>query len=315
MIAYGSIWGILFPVFLLIGLGFVLRQTRVIAPEADRSLVRSVLYVFYPCLIFQNILGNEALRSGETFFLAPLLGFVAVGLGFLVAWPIARILFPGEKVRQRTFIFCLGIFNYGYLPIPLMQALFPPDAVGVLLVFNVGVEMALWTVGIFILSGTGLREGWRKILNPPLLAMIAAMTLNVTAGPAVVPEFLRQLISWLAACSIPLGLLVSGCLLADFYPEIRLREGVRTLAGACLGRLCLIPMLFLGMVWLLPLNADLSAVLVVQAAMPAGVFPMVITRMYQGDTKTALLIVVGTTVASLFLIPLWLGWGMLLLGG
>lgn len=314
MITYGTVWGILFPVFLLIGLGFFLRRTEILTPEADRSLVRAVIFVFYPCLIFQNILGNQALLSGETFFLAPVLGFGAVVLGFLVAWPIALVLFPGSKVRQRTFIFCLGIFNYGYLPIPLMQGLFHPDSVGVLLVFNVGVEMALWTVGIFILAGGGLKGAWRKLINPPLIAMVTAMVWNFTVGPEWFPLFLSTLIGWLAACSIPLGLLVSGCMIADFYREIRFRDGLRTLGGACLGRLLIIPALFLAMVVVLPLNHDLSTVLVVQAAMPAGVFPMVITRMYQGDTKTAILIVVGTTAASLFLIPLWLTWGMRLLG-
>ena len=309
----GTYWttlGAVVPVFLIVGVGFALRRAGWFAPEADRSVLQLVLKVFYPCFIFHNILGNPALLSGGNIVVAPLMGMVAVGIGFLLAWPVAVLVFPGQRTRQRTVIFCLGIFNFGYMAIPLMQQFFGDPAVGVLLVFNVGVELTMWTVGIFILTGSGLRGAWRKIFNPPVLAMAAAMVLNLAGLAEAFPEFLRTFVRMLGACAIPLGLLVSGCMVADFHRSLRLREGAKILLAAFSVRLFLAPLAFLGLVLYGPLSLEIKQVLVVQAAMPAGIFPLVITRIYQGDTRSAITIVLGTTLGSIFLIPFWLALGI-----
>ena len=65
---------------------------------------------------------------------------------------------------------------------------------------------------------------------------------------------------------------------------------------------------------MLPFSTEIKRVLVVQAAMPAGVFPIVLARMYGGDPATAVRIVAGTTLLSLVTIPLWIRWGMAWLG-
>jgi hypothetical protein len=55
-------------------------------------------------------------------------------------------------------------------------------------------------------------------------------------------------------------------------------------------------------------------VLVVQAAMPAGVMPIIIARHYGGQPLTAVQIVLGTTVLALLTIPLWLKAGLAWVG-
>ena len=57
-------------------------------------------------------------------------------------------------------------------------ALFDKDVVGVLLVHNVGVEAAVWTVGVAILSGESLRRGLKKLLQPMTVALFVALALN-----------------------------------------------------------------------------------------------------------------------------------------
>ncbi|MCH8475650.1 MAG: AEC family transporter [Opitutales bacterium] len=307
---YLTTLGAVLPVFLIVALGFSLRKGGWFTAEADRTVLQLVLKVFYPCFIFRNILGNEALLGGTNFVVAPLMGVVAVGIGFLLAWPLALLFFPGQRTRQRTLIFCLGIFNFGYLAIPLMDRFFGEGNVGVLLVFNVGVELTMWTVGIFILSGTGMKGAWKKLLNPPVIAMALAMSINLLGWAEAVPEFVQTFTRMVGACAIPMGLLVSGCMVADFHRSMRVREGLRTLTAALLVRLGLAPLAFLGLALFLPLSLEIKQVLVIQAAMPAGIFPLVITRIYQGDTSIAVTVVIGTTFFSLFLIPLWISIGM-----
>jgi predicted permease len=54
--------------------------------------------------------------------------------------------------------------------------------------------------------------------------------------------------------------------------------------------------------------------MIVQAAMPAGVMPLVIAQHYGGRPLTAVQIVIGTTALGIFLIPLWLRLGLVWIG-
>ena len=60
----------------------------------------------------------------------------------------------------------------------------------------------------------------------------------------------------------------------------------------------------------LPASVELKRVIVLQAAMPAAVFPIVMSRHYGGHPPTALRVVIGTSLLSLLTIPLWLRLGM-----
>jgi predicted permease len=50
-------------------------------------------------------------------------------------------------------------------------------------------------------------------------------------------------------------------------------------------------------------------VLLIQAAMPAATFPIVMTRLYEQDVQTAWVVVVATSLLSLLTIPVWMIFG------
>jgi predicted permease len=54
--------------------------------------------------------------------------------------------------------------------------------------------------------------------------------------------------------------------------------------------------------------------MLLQAAMPSAVFPILLARHYGGDPPTAMRVVIGTSVAGLLTIPLWVRFGMRFLG-
>jgi predicted permease len=63
----------------------------------------------------------------------------------------------------------------------------------------------------------------------------------------------------------------------------------------------------------LPLPTELKCVIAVQAAMPCGVFPIVLARHFDGSPEVALKVVLGTTIISFLTIPLWIAFGIKLL--
>ncbi len=311
--SYSDLLSAVTPVMLLILIGMGVRRFKLFEPAAERSATNLVVYLFYPCLIFKAILRNEALRDPGNILGAPVLGFVTIALGMAVCLRLAPFFRIDGDVRRRTFAFTTGIYNYGYIPMPLVLMLWDEQTFGVLLAFNTGIEAAIWTVGILLLTGQFNRDWYRRLANPLFLSMAVALPLNLTGASAYLPRFFYTTLDMMAACSIPLALVLIGVTLFDLVKQIPWTKSPQVPLGACVLRLGLLPALFVCAAVLLPCSVELKRVLIVQAAMPCGIFPIVLTRHYSGDTPTALQTVIGTTIFSIVAMPLWLQWGMKLL--
>lgn len=307
---YWSLLALVLPVFAVIAAGAGARRIGWLKAEADESLLKLVVNLLYPCLIFHHVLGNEALRTPGNLLAGPFMGFATMAGGIGFAFLVAKWAGFEKGAGLRTFAFSVGIFNYGYMAIPLVEELFGRDTMGVLFVFNVGCEAAIWTVGILMLSGVSLRVGWRRVLNPPVYALAVAVALNLTGGADWLPRVVIQSIQMAGACAVPLGLLLIGATLVEYLEAPRTLVDRRVTPLACGLRLGLIPFGMLAAAAWLPMPRELREVMVVQAAMPAGILPIVIARHHGGQPLTAVQVVLGTTAVGLFVVPLWLRVGM-----
>ncbi len=305
---------IVIPVFLVIGAGYAMRRTRILTAEADQSLLGILIKLFVPCLALDVIIGNEALTRPANLVLPPLAGFASVALGLGVSLLAGRM-FIRDKTTRRTFACTTGLQNYGYIPLPLCQALFSRDVVGVLFAFNLGVEVAMWSIAVATISGHQAgKRWWAPLLNPPILAVLAGILLNFLGADNWIPSSVDTAWHMLGLCAVPLGLLLTGAVLADHAAPHVLRSGWSvTLLGIAI-RLGVLPVLLLLAAMFLPADPALLAVIVVQAAMPSAVFPIVLAKIHDGDMPTALRVVLATSLVGLVTIPLWLTFGLRLIG-
>lgn len=308
--SYWQLLLLILPVFGLIGIGVGLRRLAWMTVDADASLLKMVVGCFYPCLVFESVLNNAALRNPSNLAYAPLAGFALMTAGIVIALYVGRALGLTRGHGLRTFAFATGINNYGYIPLLLMGTLFPADGLGLLLVHNVGCEAAIWTVGILVLSGLSLREGWKKLLNPPVAALIIGVGGNLLGMGPKLPTVVVDVIHQCAVCAIPLGLILIGATLEQYLSSPQELFEPRVSISATLLRLGLLPLVYLVVAKYLPCSIELKHVLVLEAAMPAGILPIVIAKHYGGQPLTAVRVVVGTTAVGVFLIPLWLRLGM-----
>ncbi len=304
------VMGAVLPVFCITGAGFAMRRLCWLTEEADQSMLRVTINLLVPGLIFDMIIGNRALERPENVLLAPVIGIATVALSVWCSWLFRKLAGAPDGPKANTFAFTVGIQNYGYLALPLAILLYGQETVGVLFVHNMGVETALWTLGLIMLSGGSLRDGWRKLLNPPIIAIATAVMLNFAGGSHWLPEFLLRTAKFLGQCAIPMGLILIGATIADLLPEFHAEKGWRLMFAACFLRLGLFPILFVLLARYLPCSKELKQVLIVQGAMPSAVFPIVMSRHYGGDTPTALRVVMGTTAVGLITIPFWIRFGI-----
>jgi predicted permease len=314
MLSYWELVLLILPVFAIIAIGLVLRRVHWIEGVAEKSLIQLVINLCMPCLIFESVAGNAALREGGNLYLPPLVGFatsaVTIGIAFYFAKAIGLTIGTG----LRTFALAAGLANYGYLPLPIMTAMFGPESRGILLVHNIGVEVALWTVGVLVLSGLPLKEAWRRLLSPVVISLGVAVAVNLAGlGPAL-PRWITDLIHSLAVCAVPLGLLMTGVNLANHIGEPRALFEARASVGSMALRLGLLPLMFLALAKWMPCSIELKRVIVVQGAMPSAVFPIIMAQHYGGRPLTAVQVVLATTAAAILLTPLWLKAGLAWIG-
>jgi malate permease and related proteins len=306
------------PIFCIAALGVVLRQLDWLTADADASLLRVTINVLMPCLAFDSIFGNSALAEPDNVWLPPLIGFSTVALAIPFALALRGAAGLTDDRARRTFTFVVSIYNYGYVPMPLILSLFHGEVarrtLAVLFVHNLGVEIALWSFGLILLGGTTLRQSWKKIINPPLLAIVLTVALNFIIGSRQIPEFAFKTTHMLGQCAIPFGVLLIGATMADYVHEFRSVRSAQLAVVSCLLRLGILPVLFLLLAKYLPCSMELKRVITVQAAMSAAVFPIVMAKHYGGDPATALRVVLSTSLVGLVTIPLWLRFGMKFVG-
>jgi predicted permease len=300
---YFDLLGIVAPVFVLLATGWLLRRVGWLDAAADASMLRLGVYVLYPCLIADTILGNPALMDMRNIGVPAVVGGGTVLLGFAVGMAAARLLKLERPHPSRTFAFTTGLFNYGFIPIPIVLALFDRATMGVLFTYTLGVEFALWSVGIALLSGRKGIAGWRAALNAPVLSIIVSLLLNFAHAP--IPKVLRVPMHDLGLCAFPVQLILTGASLADLIRRGWQGGLGRNVAAACMVRLVVLPIMMLGVAWIVQ-GTELQRVAILQAAMPCAMLPVILARHYDADVGLAGWTVIITTAIGLFTIPLWL---------
>ncbi|MCH6257432.1 AEC family transporter [Puniceicoccaceae bacterium K14] len=306
---YLHLLGLLAPVFLLILLGICIRRGGLLSESADQSILRIVVNVFYPSLIFRSVMAADSLGDVSKLIIPPIVGFLVVAMGAGIAWIAARAIGLRRGAGLRTFCFSVSILNYGYIPIPIISDLYGENELAVLFIFNAGVEFGIWTLGIAMLSGGSWKNGLSKTINSSAIVLIVALLIKFTGLAPYIPSFVHVVIHNLANCAIPIGLIIIGATLNGFIDSKESPFEIKTSASSVFLRLMFIPLLMLIFTRLLPFPLELKRVLVIQAAMPAGILPIVLAKHYDGQPIVAVRIVIATTLVGVLTIPFVINFG------
>lgn len=311
---YSIILTAVIPVFLVMGVGFIMHRTGWMDQTIETSVMRLTLNLFVPCLIIRVVIGNPALEKVSIVFWGIGLGFAIVVSGYLLSYGVARLFGLQQGEGRRTFSIVTAIQNYGFLPLPIIATLFPDASGPIALVFihGLGVEIAMWTVGLLILSRHP-GAPWKKLINGPFIAVVIALTLNYSHAYILIPEVFLTAMKMLGGIAIPLSIFMIGATIGGLYNRSIWSEAGRTAVASCLTRLALLPAFILLIIYFLPVPNDLVKVLVVQAGMPAAVMPIVIVRLYGGHVPTAIKVVLITSFASILTAPAVIAFGMRLM--
>ncbi len=312
----GNLFGIMTaiaPPMLILFIGGVSRKAGWLRSEADASISIVTIRILYPCFFFYHLVGNKEILLPLHLLSVVSAGFFSICIGFFCAFCIAK-LFQLNPKSIPSFTFCSGIFNYGFFAFPVAEAIFGEHLIPNIILFNLGVETAIWSVGVFFLATNKFRLS--RLVNPPIISIILAIIVREMGGQTVLPVFFWEIISMLAACAIPVGLLLIGGNFFDLLREFQLSDKIKVEISAVTVRLIIVPAILVLTAYYLPLDSEmewLRKIFIIQSSMPAGIFAIVIVKHYQQNTKVALQAIFATMIGCIVTTPLWIYAGLKML--
>ncbi len=305
--------------------GAWLRKLGRMTDAGDAQLLWLLINVLVPGLIIGKLLGEPLLREPINLVFAPLAGLVGTLLGYalamLAAWWLGPMIGLRSVGARRAFAMTAGMVNYGYIPLPLAVQLtaggiVPGGTVPAIFLHNVGVDVAMWSVGIVVISGHLDWGAWRKLLNAPLIAIAGVILLNLTGLPygrwaeSAVLDWINTTGNFLGGAAFPVALLLIGSTAMAAWLG-GAGKSWRVMAAACGFRLGLMPPVLLGLAWLMPQEqAAARAAVAIEAAMPSALFPILLSKIYGADASVAVQVAVATSVVSVLTLPVWLAVGL-----
>ena len=302
-------------VFLIAGIGFITRRVGIIDDPTEHRIMKLVVWVLVPCFILSKVPGNPSLQHVSTVASAMGIGAAIIAASFGICLLAGRLIGISNYDGVKTFSVSTGLQNYGFIPVPLIEGIFPDKAdqiLGVLFIHNLGVELGLWTLGIILLSGSA-SGAWKRLINGPSIAIVVGLILNFTRPWTLMPsaalpivEVLQRATTMLGTCAIPIAVMLVGATLCGILQREKWQPDWRVILASPILRFAILPAMILLVASFITFSDELRLVLAVQAAMPTGIFPIVLSKHFGGKPSVAIQVALLSSALSIVLTPLLL---------
>jgi predicted permease len=284
---------VLLPDFLLIVTGFlVCRYTPLNRPVWDGA-ERLVYYLLFPVLLFSAIVRNP-LQPGDALPLAA--GGVGITLvGIAAAYALRRV--PGVDPRLHASGSQVAFRFNSYVALAVVERMAgTPGLASLALVVSLVVPLCN-VAAVWPLARHGGHGYARELLrNPLIVATVSGLACNLLG--LRLPELVSFSLGRIGAAALPIGLMAVGAGLRLGA----LREGPVLAAALLVIRHALLPLVALGVAFMLGLSPVQQTVLVVFAALPTASSAYVLAvRMGGHGGYVAGLVTVSTLLGMLSL--------------
>lgn len=290
------------PIFLLIGLGAVLKARAVFDDEFWRSAEKLTFNVLFPALLFVKIAGADVAWRASL----PIAGAIVLGIfGAAAAMWAVRPLSRGSA--EKFVAMFQGSFRSNvYVGIAVAFESFGDDAAGPLAVAVLTIAVTINALGVWghlrWLPRPGRARGWRGVLLDSLKnPLIAACLLGAASNGLGIglPPVLGPSLDLMSRAALPLGLMAVGTGLT-----LRgLGSDIGPVVASCLGKLVGQPLLTLGFGVAFGLDGAVLAIAVLFAGLPTSSTSYVVSRQMGSDAETMAAIVTASHIGAVVTIP------------
>lgn len=293
----------IFPLFIMITLGYTLKKFKVVTRRAMNQMNRMSYLIFIPILLFYNIY-----KTNLKEVIQPRLILFAIS-SVLIIWGIAiAIGILSDKTPRTRGAMIQGIYrsNFTLYGLPIVIFLFGESNAGItsfliaiiVPMFNI---MAIITLEFFKEGKVNFNKIFLSTLKNPLmigsLAGIISLLLHIR-----LPVFLESSLNALASLAIPLSLIAMG----SNFTLMTVKTKKIKIALAVIVRIVIIPLIFLPISILLGFRDIELASLMALFASPTAIVSYPMAVQMDSDSDFACAIVTFTTLFSVFTVFIYI---------
>ena len=309
-------------VLILMAVGYFARKRGMVSATGTAEMVRLLIAIIYPCLIFSSITRLDA-RELAANWVMPVMAIAIAGTGLLLGLAALRFLKVTDPRRANAFLFQNTINNYLFLPLPLVMLLWGEEGVALLVFASMGFELTVWTVGVFLFNRSSrFSEGIRMMFGPPLVTRVFSLfwvcvrDLLHPGLPAsgFFADLARRMLELLhfgtdavGKATVAVSMIVAGSRIAAL--DVRAVFDRHVWIAAAL-RLVVTPVVFILLLKTIPMGEMAYGILAVVAVMPAAVASLVFSERFGGDSDFIATTLLVTHLGAVATIPLLLAWAL-----
>ena len=281
--------------FALMLLGLLLSRRGMITEQGSRDLSNVLLYAVIPCVILRSYMSEFSTEKLRAMGLSALIAVIAFAASIAVAY-----LTCGTRHRIENFAVAFG--NAGFIGIPLVTAVFGPEAAFYVVSFSTFANLLQWTYGIVIISGKKETMNLRMVfVNPVFISMVIGIALFVLQP--TLPTVVTGTIGYIAdgntvRAMIILGYYLSKVQLRGLFADVRLYlfSALRLLVIPAVTILVFLPFPFA--------RGEITLITLIAAATPIASSTAIFAQKFDQDYRRAVSYVCLSTILSVATLPL-----------
>ncbi|MGN0168182.1 MAG: AEC family transporter [Acetatifactor sp.] len=285
--------------FLIMLVGLFFRKKNIISERGKKDLTDLVIYLILPCNIVKSFLIEFNRDTLKNFGL--ILAISVLIQVFCAA--LARILYRrAEPGHKPVLMYATVASNSGFLGNPIAEGVFGSMGLALASIYLIPQRIVMWSAGVsYFTKGADRKSVVKRVLTHPCIVAVFVGLLFMLTQVSL-PAFLDAALKDIGNCNTAMSMLVIGTILADVKPRQMLDKSLLLFSGL---RLILIPLAVYAGCLVFHVDALVTGVSVLLAAMPAASTTAILAAKYDGDAVYASKCVVITTVLSLLATPVW----------
>lgn len=268
-------------------------------------LNKYALWVGFPALVIYSLMQLDLAEKSYSSFI--FLNSIFLIGSMLLVFPVVKV-FGLSRNMKRTLFLILPFGNVSYLGIPVLYNAFGekvlPEAAIISAVYVFWLlTLAILLIEIYGEDKTDLKKlGLSLVQNPLLLSVFVGLAIVLLK--IEIPDFAEKTIK-LFADSVTAVVLFSLGIFLGMQKIGKLRDWLQV-AVLTIATMLVLPFIFYQIILALNIEASGLKAIIIDAAMPLGVTPYVLSVQYKLKTTLVARVIVFGTLLSIIIIPFWM---------
>lgn len=293
-----------FPIFLVILIGYFLKQIKMLNEDFVSAANKFNFHVTLPALVFKDLAAADIRQDfdmGYVLFCA-----CVTSISFFTIWGLTRLLMKDRSMRgafvQAAFRSSAAILGFAFI-----QNIYGESRLASLMIIGTVPLFNIYSVIVLTFEGEGMQEGKGKIVqsirnickNPIILAILAGVAVSLLR--IEFPVIVNKTIGYLANMATPLALIALG---AGFRGREAIAKLRPTIAASVI-KLVVLPMVFLPIAAYFWYTGEKMVALIIMLGSPTTTSCYIMAKNMKNDGVLTSSIVVLTTLLASVTLTFW----------